>query len=75
MKIEIDYKIGQSLYLKNDPEQIEFRLNRIIIDQKNLLSFELLNIEGELIEVNEIHCSREKNILKASGIDEEMNED
>jgi hypothetical protein len=70
MKVEIDYKHGQAIYLKHDPEQSEYRLNRIILGQKNLITLELLNSEGELIEVDEIHCNNKKDVLKASGIDE-----
>jgi hypothetical protein len=75
MIVKIDYKIGQIIYLKNDPEQREYLLNRIFIEQKNLLTLELLNLEGELIEVNEIHCSKERDYLKMLGKDKELETD
>lgn len=67
MLIKVPYKIGQSLYLKNDPEQVEYRLNRMFIEQKGILCLELLKPDGELIEVHEIHCSTEKDDIKFLG--------
>ena len=65
MKYESDYKFGQSIYLINDKEQAEYRLERITIGQKGVISLELFSPDGELIEVLELHTSREKNILKS----------
>ncbi len=65
MKYETDLKFGQSIYLINDEEQKEYRLNRIFIGQKGVISLELLAPDGELFEVLELHISKEKNILKA----------
>jgi hypothetical protein len=67
MIVKIEYKFGQAIYIKNDDEQIEYRLNRIILEQKNLLTLELLNRDGELVEVAEIHCSKEKDKLRMIG--------
>lgn len=65
MKYESDYKFGQSIYLINDVEQDEYRLNRIIIGQKGVISLELFSPDGEVIEVLELHTTKEKNILKS----------
>ena len=69
MKVDIDYKFGQSLYIKSDPEQIEYLLNRIILEPKGRLSLELLHPDGSLFEILEMHLSKQKDILKASGVD------
>ena len=73
MKYETDLKFGQSIYLLNDVEQDEYRLNRIIIGQKGVITLELFSPDGEVIEVLELHTSKEKNILKSleSGKDNE----
>lgn len=68
MKIELDYKFGQSIYLKNDDQQIEYLLNRIILEQKGRIALELLTPLGELIEVAEMHCSKEPDVLKKAGV-------
>ena len=64
MKYESDYKFGQSIYLLNDEEQSEYKLNRIIIGQKGVITLELFSPDAELVEVLELHTSKEKNILK-----------
>lgn len=70
MKIELDYKFGQSIYIKNDDEQREYLLNRIILENKGRVSLELLAPDGEIFEVNEMHVSKERDILKAAGVDD-----
>jgi hypothetical protein len=75
MKYETDLKFGQSMYLINDVEQDEYRLNRIIIGQKGVISFELFSPDGEVIEVLELHTAREKNILKSLEGDKNDKED
>lgn len=66
MKVDLDYKFGQSVYLKNDIEQVEYLLNRIILEPKGRISLELLNPSGELLEVSEIHILKERDVLKAT---------
>lgn len=76
MKIEIDYKIGMPIYLKADEDQSEYRLNRIIIEQKQLLSLELFDsMTGALFEVSEIHCSKDKDVNKTMGISKKEDEE
>jgi hypothetical protein len=65
MKYESDYKFGQSIYLLNDIEQEEYRLNRILIAPKGVISLELFSPDGEVIEVLELHTSKSKDILKS----------
>lgn len=38
------------------------------LDKKTFITLELLNSGGELIEVDEIHCSKEIDTLKMVGI-------
>lgn len=64
MKVDIDYKWGQSIYLVNDSDQVEFRLNRIILEPKGRITLELLSPSGEMFEVPEIHTTKEIDILK-----------
>lgn len=69
MKIDLDYKFGQRIYIKNDDEQREYLLNRIFLEPKGMLSLELLAPDGELFEVKEIHTTKERDLLKATGVD------
>lgn len=74
MKIEIDYKFGQVIYIKNDEEQREYLLNRIIIEPKGMISLELMAPDGELFEVKEMHTSKERDMLKVAGVPNNENE-
>jgi len=75
MKIDLDYKFGQIIYLRNDPEQIEYLLSRIFLGQKGLISLELFDgIAGVCFEVAEIFTSKVKDVLKASGIEKKDEE-
>ena len=67
MKIENDYKIGQSVFIAHDNEQIEYKLNRLCIGWKNIIALELLCQDGSLIEVPEIYCTKEKDVVRATG--------
>lgn len=69
MKIEIPYKFGQSVYLKNDPEQSEFLLNRIILCQKGVIILEVFGNDGEFFEVPEIMATSEPDQTKILGLD------
>ena len=64
MKVDIDYKFGQSIFIKNDIEQVEYLLNRIILENKGKITLELLSPNGDLIEVSEMHTLRERDIVK-----------
>lgn len=74
MKVEIDYKFGQSVYLRNDPEQLEYLINRIIIEPKARLCFELLGPDGEFSEIPELLISKERDMLKVAGIEKDNDE-
>lgn len=69
MKVDIDYKFFQSIYLKNDPEQVEYLLNRVILEHKGRLSLEVMGPDGELFEVAEGLTSKERDMTKTLGID------
>jgi hypothetical protein len=75
MKYESNYKFGQRIYLLNDEEQVEYRLNRIFIGQKGVISLEVMSPDGEIMEVLELHTSTEKNILKSLEGDKDDKED
>ena len=75
MKYESNYKFGQRIYLLNDEEQVEYRLNRIFIGQKGVISLEVMSPYGEIMEVLELHTSTEKNILKSLEGDKDDKED
>ena len=65
MKYESNYKFGQKIYLVNDADQVEYRLNRIFIGQKGVISLELLSPDGEIMVVLELHTITQKDILKS----------
>lgn len=75
MKVEIDYKFGQVLFLKNDFEQLEYLLTRIILLPKGNIVFELLSPSGEYLEAWEGLVSKERNILKMQGIEDKEDEE
>ena len=64
MKWEGDYKFGQPLYLKNDPDQRKYLLNRIILEPKGRICLEVLSDAGELLQILEMHISKEKDIVR-----------
>ena len=64
MKVDIPYKFGQSIFLKNDIEQIEYLLSRIILESKGRIVLELMTPIGEYIEVSEMMVRVDKDILK-----------
>jgi hypothetical protein len=71
MKLEFDYKRGQSLFLKHDIEQREYLLSRIIFDFRKELLLELFTPGDEFIEVPESFITTDRNILKATGSPED----
>jgi hypothetical protein len=75
IKAELDYKWGQPIFLKNDPEQAEYRLHRIILEQKGLITLELFSPMAEIIEVSEIHTTKERDDVKAMGGKKENEDD
>jgi hypothetical protein len=74
MKVDIDYKFGQPIYIKNDDEQIEYLLYRIILQSKGVIYLELSCPDGSVIEVAEMFCTKEKNPLRAIGVKTEEEE-
>lgn len=67
MKVENDYKIGQSIFIQHDDDQQEYKLHRVCIGYKNIVALELLCPDGSLIEVPEIFCTKEKDVVRATG--------
>ena len=68
MKVDIEYKHGQSLYLKNDEEQKEYLLHRIILLPKGQIILEIFG-NDEFFEVPEIFVTKEKDKSKVLGIE------
>lgn len=71
MKIDVDYKLGQKVYLKNDPEQSPQLVSRIILEAKGAVTLELFTHLAEYIEVPEFLVTKERNELKAAGVDKD----
>ena len=64
MTVQFNYREGQRIYLVNDPEQVEYRLNRIIYSFCDRLELELFCPDGEILVVPEVHTSKKKDIVK-----------
>jgi hypothetical protein len=69
MKVDIEYKFGQGVYLKNDPEQTEYLLSRIILEPKGRITLEIMGPDGEFMEIPEILTTKEKDMTKTLGIE------
>lgn len=69
MKIDIDYKFGQAIFLKNDPEQMEYLLSRIILEPKGRLTLEIMAPDGEFMEIPELLTTKERDMTKTLGIE------
>lgn len=70
MKVDIDYKFTQPIYLKNDPEQTEYLLSRIILEPKGRITLEIMGPDGEFMEIPEGLTSKEKDMTKTLGIEQ-----
>lgn len=70
IKIKTDLDFGQSIYVKNDPEQLEHHLVGVKIVPPNQLIF-ILDYLGGQFEFFDFQCSMEKDPSKLLGIDEE----
>lgn len=68
MKVELDYKFEQPIYLRNDPDQQVYYLNRIILAPKGRVILELFSSLGDIIEANEAYCSKEKVLIFDSDV-------
>jgi hypothetical protein len=64
MKVDIEYKFCQGVYLKNDPEQTEYLLSRIILEPKGRITLEIMGPDGEFMEIPEILTTKEKDMTK-----------
>jgi len=63
VKVELDYKFEQEIYLKNDESQSVYYLHRIILAPKGRVILELFSSMGDVIEANENYCSKEKVLI------------
>lgn len=63
MVIKTKFKFGDSVYVKNDPAQLEYILIGVI-QRPGAMSYELSYL-GEVIEVYEFEVSDTKDILKS----------
>ena len=71
MKLEFDYKRGQTVYLKNDTEQNEYLIRRVIFDFQKTLILELFTPTDDYIEVPESFINTEIDKTKLLGLDDE----
>ena len=60
IKIKIDLDFGQTLYLKADPYQHEYKLVRVIVDPNNQIKFGV-SFLGEIAEVFDFEISTARN--------------
>ena len=74
MKLEFDYKRGQTVYLKNDPEQSEYLIRRVIFDFQKTLILELFTPSDDYIEVPESFINTDIDKSKMLGLDEKEKE-
>ena len=63
MKVDIDYSFFQKIYLINDEEQATYLLKRIILAPKGKIFLELFSPLGDILEVEQEFCSKEKGLL------------
>jgi hypothetical protein len=76
MKNETEYKCGESVYLRNDPEQNEYLIDEIHLLPKNVIVLQLLSPLGDYIPVQSINVSKERNMEKVLGYEgNKKNED
>lgn len=66
MKVNIPYTHGETVYLVNDEEQIEYIIISFVVWPSNLLQLRISD-GGFHYDVFEFEVSREKNILKKVG--------
>jgi hypothetical protein len=69
MKVDVDYKFSMGIFLKNDPEQVEYLLSRIILEPKGRITLEIMGPDGEFMEIPEILTTKEKDMTKTLGIE------
>lgn len=74
MKVEINFKFNEKVYLVNDPEQQEYRINRIILEEGRKIVLELFGPSGDIVEAKEAYVSKEINILAGQGTKEGLDE-
>lgn len=74
MKVEINFKFNEKVYLVNDPEQQEYRINRIILEEGRKIVLELFGPSGDIVEAKEVYVSKEINILAGQGTKEGLDE-
>lgn len=67
MVIKTKFKFGDSVYVKNDPAQLEYHLIGVIQRPSGML-YELSYL-GDIIELYEFEVSDSKDILKALDVD------
>jgi len=69
VKIDLDYKFKQDIYLINDGEQVIYKLHRIILPPKGRVVLELFSPLGDIIEADEEYCSKEKILVFDKPVD------
>lgn len=67
MKVDIGYRFNQIVYLKNDREQAENYIKRIILEPKGRIVLELFSPTGDIFEAYEEFVSSVKSIITPLG--------
>jgi hypothetical protein len=67
IKINVDFKIGQTVFLKTDPEQFERLVTAIVVENKDI-SYQLSCGEDQSIH-SDYEISAEKDELKRLGVE------
>lgn len=63
IKVKTDLTWGQTMYLKDDPDQLEHSLVGVNLKPGDVVKFELSH-QGEVCEVYDFEASTEKDKLK-----------
>ena len=64
MTFECNYKEDQKIYMANDNEQVEYRLNRVTFDFHGRLFLEIVGPDGAMMEVPAVFTRKSKDILR-----------
>lgn len=73
MIIKVKYEYGDSVYIKHDPEQIQYELVGVI-GRPGSTSFELSHL-GEVIEMYDFQVSKTRDEMKMLGLEKNKEEE
>lgn len=64
MKVEVPFHYGQSVYIKNDPEQIEYLIDEIILCPGKVIHLNVIDAAGAVLRISEFLINTERDIIK-----------